>query len=256
MSDFQMPNIPDDDVSPWMPDLKWAFQMILILMWIWIFSYLLFFWFSEFFIAKLSIEDEKKYFWEFFIESKDKKFDFTQISYNVKLPKNIDVYVKESTEINAFASLWGNIIFTTWLLKKLQYEEEFVFVLWHEIEHILSRDPIQAFSKQFPMYITLTFLWIDMSIDYNKIFELTTSYISRKTEIRADNGWIKFLKDLWWNPYCILPFFEDKDNLFTQYLYFNSTHPTNLDRIENIKKQSTRKKNTFKECHIFNIKKI
>lgn len=244
-----MPDIPDDDIIPSRPDFKWGIQMISFLIWIWCFTYFLFWSFSHFFIAKMSIEDERKYFWNFFIETEDKKFDLSNLSYSVNIPKWIEVYLKETSEVNAFASLWWNIIFTTGLLEKLQYEEEFIFILWHEIDHILSRDPLKWVTTQLPFYITLIFLWVDTSFDYGKIFDITTNYISRQIEIRADNGWIKYLKEVWWNPYCILPFFENKDDIFHQYLYFNSTHPTHTDRISNIQSQSIQK--DFKNCILF-----
>ena len=81
MSDFIMPNIHDDDVSPLRPDFKWLWIMIWIIIWVWVFSYIFFYWFAKIFISKMNLEDEKKYFSNFFIESTDNKYDFSNISY-------------------------------------------------------------------------------------------------------------------------------------------------------------------------------
>lgn len=249
MSDFIMPNIPDDDVSPLSPDFKWLWIMIWIIIWVWVFSYIFFYWFAKIFISKMDLEDEKKYFSNFFIESTDNKYDFSNISYKINLPKNIDVYVKDSEEINAFASIWWNIIFTTELLKNIKYEEEFLFILWHELSHIENRDPIKNFATQLPFYVSMSFFWIDPSINYDKIFKITTNYMSKKIELRSDNDWVNFVKNIWWNPFCATHFFEEKDNIFSKYLIFDKTHPDNIDRLENIKKLSKQK--TFDNCKKF-----
>lgn len=251
MTNFQMPNIPDDKVSPLKPDLKWMWISVWILIAITVFSYLFFNLFSYFIISKLDLESEKKYLWNSFIDEDTKKIDLKRIWYNIELPKYIDVYVTESKEINAYATIWWNIIFTTEILKEFKYEEEFLFVLWHEIEHIKNRDVIKWFSKQIPFYLTLSFLWMDIWwLDYSTIIDLTTSYVSRETELKADKWWIQFVKSSWWNSDCIINFFEDKSSLYEKYLYFSSTHPTSKARIKQIKSYSKWDNNDFSKCKL------
>ena len=250
MSEFKMPYIPDDKVSPLRPDLKWMWISLSILLALTIFSYIFFTLFSHFIISKLDLENEKKYFWNTFINNETKKLDISNMNYDITIPKYIDVYVTENDEVNAFATIWWNIIFTSWILKEFKYEEEFLFVLWHESEHIKNRDVIKSFSTQIPFYITLSFLWMDLGFDYSKIINLTTSYMSRETELKSDRWGIKFVKDNWWNSDCVLNFFVDKDNLFEKYLFFSSTHPTSKDRIKQIKSYSKWDNNDFSKCKL------
>jgi len=159
MTDFKIPNIPDDEVSPLRPDFKWMSYMIWISIPLFAFTFLFFYIFSNFIISKLDLKDEKTYFWNSFLDKSAEKMDLTKFSYKIILPEYIDVYIIESPEINAFASIWWNVLFTTSLIEKLKYEEEFLFILWHEIEHIKNRDVIKSFSTKIPFYITLAFLW-------------------------------------------------------------------------------------------------
>ncbi len=248
MNNFKMPHIPDDKVSPLKPDLKWMWISVWILILLTIFSLWFFKLFSHFIISKLDIEDEKKYFWNSFIDKNTKKLDSLNISYKIDLPKYIDLYVIESDEVNAFATIWGNIVFTTSLLKDLKYEEEFMFILWHEMEHIKNRDIIDWFSSQIPFYLTITYLWFDSWFDYSKIANLTTSYISRETELKADMWWINYVKKAWWKSNCILDFFQDKNNIYEKYLFFSLSHPTSVERIKQILKYSEWINNDFSKC--------
>jgi len=251
MSQFKMPYIPDDKVSPLKPDLKWMWKTLAILIWLTVFSYGFFSLFSHFIISNLDLESEKKYFWTSFFDDDIKKIELKSIWYNIELPKYIDIYVSESDEINAFATIWWNIIFTTWILKEFKYEEEFLFVLWHEITHIENRDVIKSFSTQIPFYITMAFLWMDIWFDYNKIINLSTSYISRETELKSDLWWINFVKKNSWNSFCILNFFQNQENLYEKYLFFSSTHPTSKARIKQIKSYSDWNNNDFSKCKKF-----
>ena len=158
--------------------------------------------------------------------------------YEVEIPEYIDIYTVESDDINAFASLWGKVIFTTGILKSFQSKEEFLFVLWHEIDHIKQRDVLKWLSLQLPITMSLLFLWIDIGIQNNIFYSLGSSYFSRQTELRADIAGIEFVKNHQKNPYCIIPFFENDDDIFSNYLAFHSTHPSNQDRIAQIKKLS------------------
>ncbi len=251
MTDFQMPNIPNDKISPLKPDLKWLWITLAILLALTIFIYIFFSLFSYYVISKIDLEKEKKYFWSSFINQDFKKLELEKIWYNGKIPDYIDIYVIKSDEINAFATIWWNIIFTTWILNQFEYQEEFLFVLWHEITHIENRDVIKSFSTQIPFYITMVYLWMDIWFDYSQIINLSTSYISRETELKADKWWINFVKKQLWNNHCILNFFQDKENLYEKYLFFSSTHPTTKARITQIQSYSDWKNNDFSKCKKF-----
>lgn len=248
MSNIEWLNIPDDDISPFKPDIKWFFWMISIWSWFIIFCFIFFYWFSYFIIGNLSLENEKKYFWDLFLKWDYQILDTSFLDAKIELPKNIDVFIVEDSEINAFATLWGNILFTTSLIKELKYEEEFLFILWHEIAHIKNRDILRWISTQIPIYMTLMFLWYDAGLNYDTLFQLSSSYISRKTELNADIWWIEFVKNMEKNTDCILHFFQNKENIFEKYLFFSSTHPTSEERIKQISGYSSWNNKDFSQC--------
>ena len=235
MNTFQMPDIPDDDVQPLRPDIKWAMTMLGLIFGILILTYVLFYGFSYFVISNLSIEQEKKYFWDTITLWKEVPFDFKKLHYDIKKPYYIDVVITESKEVNAFATIWWKVIFTSEILKRLENEEEFLFILWHEISHIKNRDPIKAYSFQIPFYITLMFLWIDVWLDIDQVQKISSSYFSRKTELQSDKWWIRLVKENNWDIRCILPFFEESSQIFEEYLIYISSHPANESRIKQIK---------------------
>lgn len=253
MNNIELPNIPDDDVSPFKPDIKWFSWMIGIIIWLTWFCFLFFYWFSYFIIGNLDLAKEKKYFWEYFLKWDYKTFDLSFLNTEIEIPENIDIHIIKSDEVNAFATLWGNILFTTGLLEELTYEEEFLFILWHEIEHIKNRDVLRWISTQIPIYMTLMFLWYDIGFSYDTLFNLSSSYLSRKTELKADIWWINFVKNMDKNTDCILNFFQNQENIFENYLAFSSTHPTSKERIKQISSYSLWDNTDFSKCRELNF---
>ncbi len=253
MNNIEFPNIPDDDISPLKPDIKWLSWMIGIAFWFTVFCFLFFYWFAYFIIGNLDLESEKKYFWDFFLDWDYKTFDFSLLDSEIKTPENIDIHILKSKEINAFATLWGNILFTTALLEELEYEEEFLFILWHEIEHIKNRDVLRWISTQIPIYMTLMFLWVDIGFSYDTLFHLSSSYLSRKTELNADIWGIELVKNTSGNTDCILNFFQNHNSIFEEYLAFSSTHPTSKERIKQISSYSLWDNEDFSKCRKFSF---
>lgn len=242
MTELNLPNIPDDDINPSKIDFNRMIKVWLISFLIIFLSYILMYAISVWIIWKMSIENEKKFFWKIFIDDKLEKIDLSKIEKNLVLKNDIEIFKDESDEANAFALVWWNIIFTKELLENIKTKEEFLFILWHEIWHIESRDPIKALSRELPFYIVMWFMGFQENIDYEKILEVTWNFFSRKVELEADNYWVKFLNNLWYDANCATSFLNDKSNIFTKYLQISSTHPSNNDRVENIKKQNKIKK--------------
>ncbi|MDD2745101.1 MAG: M48 family metalloprotease [Candidatus Gracilibacteria bacterium] len=247
MGTFQIPDIPDDDVQPMKPDLRWMTTMLAIILGICIFTFGLFYCFSYFVISNFSLDQEKKYFGEVDILGKETPFDFSKLSYQVTLPQNIEVLVVESKEINAFASIGGKVLFTTEILKNFKNEEEFLFILGHEIEHIKNRDPLKSYSFHMPIYLTFLVLGMDMGIEVKRIESISRPYMSRQVELASDIGGIGLVKKYGGNTRCILPFFEEPTSLFEKYFMVTSTHPTNQARVEQIIKMGSEDEKNCRE---------
>lgn len=69
--------------------------------------------------------------------------------------RDYTIYIQESTESNAFATIGGNIIVTSSLLDEIENEEELVFILGHELAHIEHRDVIRSMAQSMPIILTL-----------------------------------------------------------------------------------------------------
>lgn len=113
------------------------------------------------------------------------------------------------------------------------------------MKHVENRDVLQALLTDIPFYLTLQIIWFDFA---EQILDITSSYSSKTTEIEADNWWIQLVNEMKLNLDCSLNFFEKENDIFDNYLQLISTHPTNINRIKNIKKQNI---NNEKKCHKF-----
>ena len=242
MKEYIDPNFEDDKVQPSNIDFRWfAKMMMYALIVLWIISasiytgiYFIVWW--------LSLEDEKRFFWELFIDETYEVLDLSFLSRDITLSHNI--YISPSPEVNAYATLWWNIIFTRWILESFNNEEEFVFVLWHEAWHIENRDIMNYYTRQLPVYLTLLLMGVNLDTG------MITNVFSQSQEMGADRAWLAFIDTYGYNSDCVLWFFED-ENILLRYLgNIGSTHPSNRARIRQIREYSV---HSDTECTEINI---
>ena len=71
-----------------------------------------------------------------------------KISVAEDLPRDMQVRVRivDDEGVNAFASLGGQLVFSTGILKKIPNENALAMVIAHEIAHIKHRHPIRSFG--------------------------------------------------------------------------------------------------------------
>jgi Zn-dependent protease with chaperone function len=231
--------IEDDETKPHRPDYKWASQMLWLLLAIIAFIYSTFYITAYIIIWNLSLEQEDKYFsdiilaWEWYQD-----FDKTTLENIPKEVKEAKIYIQKSEEINAYAILGWNILLTTWLLEHVKYEEELLFIIWHELKHIHNRDVLEALLINVPMRITLAFLWFEWSDALQYTYDITAKQVSQSIEHKADQWWIELINSLEKNLECSIGFLLQNEDSHPKMLEFFSTHPSDADRIENIRKQN------------------
>jgi Zn-dependent protease with chaperone function len=239
-----------DYITPSNPDFKWLFKMLIIIIPFIIISYLLFYLFAYFVIWSISIQKEKELFGN--INNKKTIFNINNKLKN-KIPKkylkNTNIYLENNNEVNAYAMLWWDIIVTTSLLSNIKYEEELIFIIWHEMQHIKNRDVLKNLLTNIPFYLTLKFIWFNVN---NQILNATNNYKNKYTELTADNWWIELINKMWLNLDCSLEFFKRDNWKFNNYFLLLSDHPTNDKRIENLEKHNL---NKDKKCNIFTYNK-
>ncbi len=246
MKEIELP-IEVHEASPLNPDFKRLGKMLLLLIWFIVWSYILLIILSWFLVKSLSIEEEKKLFTWFFETSE--KLEFEKLSHQFEIP--YEVYISDDSQANAYA-LPGAIIYVTQgLLEEIKYEEELIFILWHEIAHIENRDVIKKVSKELPFRFVLTSLGLDTGFSGVSLWNISWNYSSQITEKQADVWGINLINSLWLNLNCAVWFFERSLWEDTQLTKFLSTHPSNQSRIDTIKDSAE-----FKgECSDFTYEK-
>lgn len=233
-----------DEPNPKKPDWKWLKIMLVSVLVIISISFLWLYTFNSFLTSIISLEEEKK----LFTDPNCIKLDLSKyIDYNIPEFNKYNICLKDSYEVNAYAWLWGNIYVTKWLLKNLNNQEELVFVIWHEIWHIVHRDVIKKISFGVSLQILLNYLFSNNfnSSDISDLVELWDKLYSKNIELKADTYSINLLKKYNINLNCIVPFFKE-DEKFDSFVLL-SDHPLNKTRIQNIEKNIKNKKKICKK---------
>lgn len=242
---FPIESSEEDTVSPLHPDLWWFVKMLIVIIIAIIFAVWGSYTFSRVLLSRIDLATEREYFWDMMIDETMKPFDLTSLQTLgiTGALSGYNIYLQDSQEANAFATLGGNIIVTSALLENIKNEEELIFILGHERAHIENRDVIQSFAQSMPIILTLQSLWIDTGNSITSISSILGNYASREKESFADDSGIIFLKSLGLNSACATGFFEQNKNGFESYVEIFSSHPVSWDRLRKLeeKKLSTEK---------------
>ena len=110
------------------------------------------------------------------------------------LPEGMRVqvhYVEDDDVVNAYATLGGNVVVFSGLLRALESENAVAMVLAHEIAHIRHRDPIVALGRGVAVALGLSAMggMADSGLAQNMVGNvglLTVLSFSRRQETRAD----------------------------------------------------------------------
>lgn len=100
-------------------------------------------------------------------------------------------YVEDDDVVNAYATLGGNVVVFSGLLRALESENAVAMVLAHEIAHIRYRDPIVALGRGVAVALGLSAMggMADSGLAQNMVGNvglLTVLSFSRRQETRAD----------------------------------------------------------------------
>lgn len=233
MKEIELP-IEVEEYSPLKPDVKRLKKMLFLVIWLILWSYLILMIASWLLVKSISIEEEKQLFKWFF--DTPEKLEISQLSYWVEIP--YEIYVIDDLEANAYA-LPGAIIYVTqWLLNEIEYEEELIFILGHEMAHIENRDVLVRVSKQLPFQFILASIWLNSGFSWVSLWDFSGNYSSQLAEKTADIWGIDLVNSLWWNLSCAVWFFERNLSEDTALDSFFSTHPSNQSRIDVIKQSA------------------
>ncbi len=151
------------------------------------------------------------------------------------------VYVIESEQINAFATLGGHIFVFDGLMKALDDENSLAMVLAHEVAHVHNRDPLLGAGRGLLIQMAIAAL-SGNSIDPSAInvgSEVVLTSYSREQESAADELALELLHKRYGHVGGATTLFEMidvdlDDEELEEFFEFLSTHPDTDDRIERL----------------------
>ena len=161
------------------------------------------------------------------------------------LPYEIETYLVENTQRNAFALPSGKIYITRGMLEEVQNENELVGIIGHELGHFKHRDHLKGFGNA----MILAFLSLALDSKYGLFFEsslkLSKAKYSQKAEYDADRFGLEVMQCGYGTVRGATTLFSRMDD-GKKWLYFLQTHPDFASRIEKMKSEIVKKSNTKK----------
>lgn len=153
-------------------------------------------------------------------------------------------YVSDDNIVNAYATIGGNVVIFSGLLKKLDSENAVAMVLAHEIAHIKHRDPVVALGRSTAIVLGLTAMGgvSDSAMAQQVIGNvslLTALSFSRAQEGNADEEAITALQSHYGHLNGASSLFtllaqQQDEQLSASIPEFLKTHPLTETRIERI----------------------
>lgn len=133
-----------------------------------------------------------------------------ELAQRMNMPEEItvDVHLLDSSELNAFATLGGNIFVLRGLLEEMPDENSLSMVLAHELAHIKHRDPIVSVSRGLAFQVAYTFIAGDGSMVLSTGSELGMLFFSREQERAADQVALETLQNYYGHVAGATTFFE------------------------------------------------
>lgn len=133
-----------------------------------------------------------------------------ELAQRMNMPEEItvDVHLLDSSELNAFATLGGNIFVLRGLLEEMPDENSLAMVLAHELAHIKHRDPIVSVSRGLAFQVAYTFIAGDGSMVLSTGSELGMLFFSREQERAADQVALEALQNYYGHVAGATTFFE------------------------------------------------
>ena len=229
----------------------WKELLILLLVFglIWaVFTYFTWDWDSD--ITSLSIEKEEElsdylidHIFDRYDAVADDYVDSALLIITDRLLESLDssdydykIWVLETSEVNAFATLGGNIFLFSGLFDFVESPEELSAVLAHEIGHVEHRHVIDKLTQQLGLEVLFSILTGGDPILLSEVSKLLVSTsFDRRKEREADEFAMELAKNANINPRRLAQFFlkvSKKQGEITENLEIIMTHPHSNSRIK------------------------
>lgn len=182
-----------------------------------------------------------------------------------------NIYIDNSSEINAFALPGGYVVINAGLILEAKNASEVLGVLAHEVAHVTEQHGLRNIMGTAGIYLIIQGVLGDVSGLLATVADaapllLNQSY-SRSFETEADEKGLQLLRKANIDPQGLVTFFEtimakEKEKMGTMVededtremvgdaLSFLSTHPATDERIENIKRQIKPNEQGYKDLDV------
>lgn len=198
---------------------------------------------SDWILSKVSLEQEIGWFKKIssIKENSAPPVDFTALLEKVKphVPFDLDVSVVCSKDINAGAFPGGKIILTAGLLENIKSENGLVFVLGHEVGHIINRDHIRGLGRQIIFSLGAGLLGFEGISSLSMLNQTLSRVYDRNQESDADTFGLELSKKIYghtWGSDELFEILEKDEGVFGRSMArLASTHPPSADRRERLK---------------------
>ncbi len=162
------------------------------------------------------------------------------------------IYIIKNDNINAFASLGGNIVIFSGLLKYADSPEEVAAVLAHEIGHVEKRHVVNKVVKELGISLVLSIISGGDVGFLNEILQQSVSTVfDRDQESEADDYGLELLELSMMHPNAMASIFKKIRDEYGSSTYesleFLSSHPNTNRRIKKALEYKTKKGFTSKK---------
>lgn len=146
---------------------------------------------------------------------------------------DIKIIVTESPEINAFSAPGKRVILTTGLLNQIKSEKALLFIIGHEISHLLRKDHLYELSR---ILVSKIYSVITLSDLFSESVNMIDNQKVKRSEFIADQYALKLIYQIYGNA-------SDIENIFYILKYNKKisypqqhllTHPDIQDRINRL----------------------
>lgn len=161
-----------------------------------------------------------------------------ELAKQMRLPENlVRVHIhKDTTIINAYATLGGHIVLYQGLLDVLPDEQSVAAVLAHEIAHVKHRDPLRATSRSLLLSVVISTISGNDGLINLASMSDELRY-SRALENSADEAAIHAIAERYGGVDGMLKLFrvfEQQEQTAHQQLSWLSSHPSTESRIQHV----------------------
>ena len=155
-------------------------------------------------------------------------------------PYTFRITVSRGEAANAFAAPGGHIVVYQGLLKETETADQLAGVLAHEIEHVVERHATRAIFREMSLQAIISAMTGDVQGNFalEAAGMLGALHHRRKDEESADREGMKLIQAARIDPQGMIDLFlrfQKSEGQVPKSIKYLSTHPSNVDRIEQLR---------------------